>query len=61
MLAVREGLGLGVGVQVVDDGRLDVLVRLAALLCLEAVGHTVVNSRTTYSALRVLAAFAALR
>ena len=30
---------VGVGVQVVDDRRLDVLVRLVALVRLEAVGH----------------------
>ena len=42
--AVREGRGLArrdgrVGVEVVDDRRLDVLVRLVALVRLEAVGH----------------------
>ena len=49
LLAVREGLGLGlgrrdvgVGVVVVDDRRLDVLVRLVSLVRLEAVGHEVV-------------------
>jgi hypothetical protein len=47
LLAVREWLGLGrrdarVGVEVVDDCRIDVLVRLLALACLEAVGHKVV-------------------
>ena len=31
-----------VGAEVVDDRRLDVLVRLIALVCLEAVGHQVV-------------------
>ena len=47
LLAVREGLGpgrrdVGVGVEVVDDRRLDVLVRLVSLVRLEAVGHEVV-------------------
>ena len=48
LLVVREGLGLArrdarVGVEVVDDRRLDVLVRLLALVCLAAVGHQVVT------------------
>ncbi len=47
LLAAREGLGLGrrdvgMDVEVVDDRRLDVLVRLLALVRLEAIGHEVV-------------------
>ena len=43
-LAIGEGLGLGcrdvrVGVEVVDEDRLDVLVRLLALVGLAAIGH----------------------
>jgi hypothetical protein len=43
-IAIEQGLGLGcrdvrVGVQVVDEDRLNVLVRLAALVGLAAVGH----------------------
>ena len=43
-VAIGEGLGLGcrdvrVGVEVVDEDRLNVLVRLLALIGLEAVGH----------------------
>ena len=67
MFAVREGLGLGrrdgrVGVDVVDDRRLDVFVRLLALVCLEAVGHKVVAvpHLDGLLGLRVLAAMRAL-
>ena len=47
-----------VGVQVVDERRLDVLVQLVALVCLEAVGHKVVAvpHRDGLLGLRVLAA-----
>jgi hypothetical protein len=46
LLAVGEGLGLGcrdvrVGVEVMDEHRLDVLVRLVALVGPAAVGHEV--------------------
>ena len=67
MLAVRERLGLGrrdvrVGVEVVDDRRVDVLVRLVAPLCLAAVGHKVVAvpHLDGLLGLRVLAAMRAL-
>ena len=42
-LVVVMLVSLEVGVEVVDDRRLDVLVRIVALVCLAAVGHQVVR------------------